>query len=62
MFRPKSVTFRPLTLLRPNGYVIKLVWPFTSNAGRQNGRKKNISGNRCQYEHKGDQGTDGKIT
>jgi len=40
MFRPKSVTFRQLTFSRPNGYVIKLVWPFTSNAGRQNGKKK----------------------
>ena len=39
MFRPKSVTFRPLNFLRPNGYVIKLVLPFTSNAGRENGKK-----------------------
>ena len=41
---------------------IKLVWPFTSNAGRENGKKKYISGNRCQYDHKGDQRTDGKMT
>jgi len=26
---------------------IKLVWPFTTNAGRQNGKKKYISGKRC---------------
>jgi hypothetical protein len=26
---------------------IKLVWPFTSNARRENGKKKCISGNRC---------------
>jgi hypothetical protein len=40
--------------------MIKLVWPFTSNAGRENGKKKYISGNRCQYDHKGDQKTMGR--
>jgi len=37
--------------------MIKLVWPFTSNAGREDDKKKYISGNRCQYDHKGDQRT-----
>jgi len=41
--------------------MIKLVWPFTSNTRRENG-KKSLSGNRCQYDHKGDQRTDGKMT
>jgi hypothetical protein len=26
---------------------IKLVWPFTANAGGENGKEKYISGNRC---------------
>ena len=41
---------------------IKLVWPFTSDVGRENGKKKYVSGNRCQYNHKEDQRTDGKMT
>jgi len=31
--------------------MIKLVWPFTLNAGRENGKKKYKSGNRYQYDH-----------
>ena len=42
--------------------MIKLVWPFTSNARRENGKKKYISGNQCQYDHKGDQRKDEKMT
>ena len=42
--------------------MIKLVWPFTSNVRRVNGKKNSVSGNRCQYNHKGDQRTDGKMT
>ena len=41
---------------------IKLVLPFTSNGGRENGKESILSGNRCQYDHKGDQRTDGKMT
>jgi len=35
----------------------RLIW-----FGRENGKKKYISGNLCQYDHKGDQRTDGKTT
>jgi len=28
----------------------------------ENGKKKYVSGNRCQYDHKEDQRTDGKMT
>jgi len=29
---------------------------------RENGKQKYVSGNRCQYDNKGDQRTDGKMT
>jgi len=38
--------------------MIKLVWPLTSNGRKENGK----SGNRYQYDHKGDKRTDGKMT